>query len=122
MVHNAGWVREESETFCGWSVGGLRGFGGVAQSDVGCQIHADVMNRPIHRIEAPLMATVRGAALFAGVSLGLIATDDIASLVPVERVFRPDPSTRHVYDAMYAEFLKLHKIEAKMYTRLAKLR
>jgi len=122
VAHNARWLLEESEKFLGSSLGELRGVGGGAQSDLWCQIHADVMNRPIHRIEAPLMATVRGAALFAGVSLGLISTDDIASLVPVERVFRPDPSTRHVYDAMYAEFLKLHKIEAKMYTRLAKLR
>ncbi len=60
--------------------------------------------------------------LFAGVSLGLIGEGDIASSVPVERVFRPDPETRRIYDGVYAEFVKLHKIEAKMYSRLAKLR
>ena len=51
-----------------------------------------------------------------------IGEDDIASSVPVERVFRPDPATRRIYDGMYAEFVKLHKIEGKMYSRLAKLR
>ncbi|MBP7630919.1 MAG: FGGY-family carbohydrate kinase [Acidimicrobiales bacterium] len=122
VAHNARWLLEASEAFLGESFGELRGVGGGAVSDLWCQIHADVMNRPIHRIEQPLMATVRGAALFAGMSLGLIGEDDIASSVPVERVFRPDPATRRVYDGMYAEFVKLHKLEGKMYSRLAKLR
>ena len=122
VAHNARWLLEASEDFLGESLGELRGVGGGAVSDLWCQIHADVMNRPIHRIEQPLMATVRGAALFAGVSLGLIGEGDIASSVPVERVFRPDPETRRIYDGVYAEFVKLHKIEAKMYSRLAKLR
>ena len=80
------------------------------------------MNRTIHRTAEPLMATVRGAALFAGVSLGLIEESDIPDAVPVDRVFRPNSANRRVYDGMYAEFKRLHKIESKMYARLAKLR
>ncbi|MCB1027432.1 MAG: hypothetical protein KDB24_06685, partial [Microthrixaceae bacterium] len=61
-------------------------------------------------------------ALFAGVSLGLIEESDIPAAVPVDRVFRPNSANRRVYDGMYAEFKRLHKIESKMYARLAKLR
>lgn len=122
VAHNARWLLEESESFLGQSFGELRGVGGGAESDLWCQIHADVLNRAIHRTEQPLMATVRGATLFAGVSLGLIGESDIPAAVPIDRVFRPNPTTRRVYDGMHAEFIKLHKIEAKMYSRLAKLR
>ena len=80
------------------------------------------MDRTVHRTEQPLMANVRGAALFAGVSLGLIEEGDIASRVPIDRTFTPSPSSRHVYDGMHAEFTKLHKMEKGMYARLAKLR
>jgi xylulokinase len=122
VAHNARWLLEESESFLGNSFGELRGVGGGAESDLWCQIHADVMNRTVHRTEQPLMTTVRGAALFAGVSLGLIEEGDIASRVPIDRTFTPSPSSRHVYDGMHAEFTKLHKMEKGMYARLAKLR
>lgn len=122
VAHNNRWLLEESEAVLKHSLGELRVIGGGAVSDVWCQIHADVLGRTLHRVESPLFANVRGMAFFAGLSLGLIDRSDVAGLVTVDRVFRPDPATRRIHDAMHAEFTQLHRIERKMYQRLAKLR
>ena len=119
VAHNNRWLLEVSESVLRNPLVDLRVIGGGAQSDLWCQIHADVIGRPLHRVADPLLANVRGAAVFAGLSLGLIEEGDIASRVPIDRTFTPDPATRRIYDGMYAEFTKLHKIEKGMYARLA---
>lgn len=122
VAHNNRWLLEESEGVLKHSLGELRIIGGGAVSDVWCQIHADVLGRTLHRVSEPLLANVRGAAFFAGLSLGLLRRADLAGLVTIERTFRPERSSRAVHDAMHREFTQLHKIERKMYHRLAKLR
>jgi len=122
VAHNNRWLLEESEAVLKHSLGEPRVIGGGAVSDVWCQIHADVVGRPLHRVAQPLFANVRGAAFFAGLSLGLLRRGDIAGRVLVDRTFRPDPSARRIHDAMHREFTQLHKVERKMYHRLAELR
>ena len=53
----------------------VRMVGGGALSDLWCQIHADVMDRTIERVEAPLAANLRGAAIFAGLALGAVRSE-----------------------------------------------
>ena len=109
------------ERFVKQRVDPIRFVGGGAQSDLWCQIHADVFGRRIHRVEAPLYTNVRGAAFFAGLCLGMLQRDQIPARVAIERTFRPDPATRAIHDGMHREFTQLHKIERKMYHRIAKL-
>ena len=97
---------------------GIRAIGGGAESDLWCQIHADVIGRPMHRVAQPLLTNVRGAAFFAGVVLGLLDVGDIAARVDVDRVFQPDPAARRTHDLLHAEFTRLHKMEQGMYARL----
>jgi xylulokinase len=122
VAHNNRWLLEESERFLKQAFGPLRVIGGGAVSDVWCQIHADVLGRTLHRVRDPLLAQVRGAALFAGHSLGLVDVTQVARRVEVGTTFEPDPTARAVHDAMHREFVKLHKVERPMYGRLAKLR
>jgi xylulokinase len=121
VAHNNRWLLEESESVLRHSLGELRVLGGGAVSDVWCQIHADVFGRRIHRVEAPLYTNVRGAAFFAGLCLGMLQRDQIPARVAIERTFRPDPAARAIHDGMHREFTQLHKIERKMYHRIAKL-
>lgn len=96
----------------------IRLIGGGATSDLWCQTLADVMDRRIERVEEPLHAGIRGAALFAGVALGEVRPDEVRGLVRVDRRFEPDPANREVYDRLFAEFPKLHKVQKPMFARL----
>ena len=118
VAYNSRWLNEAVERFTKRRLDPLRIFGGGAIPDLWCQIHADVMERTIERVAEPMHANLRGAALFAALGLGAIHRDEIRSLVPVDRVFEPDPGTREAYDRLYAEFPGLYKAQRKMFARL----
>lgn len=109
VAHQVRWLLEVSERVVGHALRDLRAVGGGAQSDVWCQIHADVIGRPIHRVEQPLLANVRGAALFAGLVTGRLDPGDLESRARVDRVFQPDPVAAAVLDERHAMFLGLAK-------------
>jgi xylulokinase len=92
--------------------------GGGAQSDLWCQIHADVMDRTIERVASPLVANLRGAALFAGLALGSVSPAQVRGLVEVDAVFAPDPARRATYDHLYREFPRLYRAQRGMFSRL----
>ena len=56
---------------------GITFIGGGAQSDLWCQIMADVLDRPIRQAADPRLANVRGAAFGAAVALGHLRWDDV---------------------------------------------
>lgn len=118
VAFNNRWLHGAVESFAGRRLDPVRMIGGGAQSDLWCQIHADVMDRTIERVPEPLHANLRGAAIFAGLSLGAISPSQVASLVGVERVFRPDRAQRSAYDRLYAEFPKLYRAQRSMFSRL----
>jgi len=118
VAYNSRWLNEAVERFAGHRLDPLRIFGGGAVSSLWCQIHADVMDRTIERVAEPLHTNLRGAALLAGLALGAVDRDEVRDLVPVERAFQPDPSSRQVYDRLYAEFPGLYKAQRKMFARL----
>ena len=47
--------------------------GGGAQSNVWCQIFADVLNRPIKQVKNPIQTNARGTAFIAAVGLGYLS-------------------------------------------------
>jgi xylulokinase len=118
VAYNARWLNEAVERFAKRRLDPIRIFGGGAISDLWCRIHADVMDRTIERVANPAQANLRGAALLAGLALGAVARDEVRDLVPVDRVFEPDPATRGTYDRLYAEFPGLYKAQRKMFSRL----
>jgi xylulokinase len=118
VAYNARWLNEAVEGFAKRRLDPIRIFGGGAIPDLWCQIHADVMDRTIERVANPAHANLRGAALLAGLALGAVVPDEVRDLVPVDRVFGPDPATREAYDRLYAEFPGLYKAQRKMFARL----
>jgi xylulokinase len=109
IVFNLGWLLPHVEKFVGRRFDTLRLVGGAAESDLWCQIFADILERPIQRIAQPRLATVRGAALHALMSLGIRRRDEISALVPIAGVFEPDPRNRKTYRELSSAFVKCYK-------------
>jgi xylulokinase len=120
VAYNARWLLKYVEQFIKKPVEAINMVGGGAKSDIWCQIHADVLNRPIRQMKDPIEVNVRGAALLAGAALGHIRYDDIASRVPVAKTYTPNPGHRKVYDELFHEFLAIYENNRKMYARLNK--
>ncbi len=109
VAYNSRWLLQVVESFLKRPLGPIVVIGGGARSDLWCQIHADVLQRPIHRVEDYQHAGTRGVALVAAVALGRLSVDDLDGLVEVEREFTPDPSVAPVYDELYDAFLAMYK-------------
>jgi xylulokinase len=118
VAYNSRWLHDAVERFVRRRLDPLRIIGGGAQSDLWCQIHADVMGRTIERVTEPLHANLRGAAMFAGVALGELDLEQIDGLVAVDARFEPDTILASTYDRLYAEFPKLYKAQKSMFAHL----
>ncbi len=118
VAFNSRWLHAAMQRFARRRLERLRIFGGGAQSDLWCQIYADVLDCTIERVADPVHVNLRGAALLAALSLGAVRREEIRRLVPVERTFTPDPGNRAVYDRLYPEFTRLYKSQRKMFARL----
>jgi xylulokinase len=118
VAYNDHWLLGYVEKFVKQRLDPIRMVGGGAVSDLWCQIHADVMDRTIEQVEDPLNAQLRGAAMLAGMSLGLVSKSEVRDLVGVTRTFTPDPANRQVYDRLSSELPKLYASQKKMFRRL----
>ncbi|MGH9297430.1 MAG: xylulokinase [Acidimicrobiales bacterium] len=118
VAYNNRWLHDAVESFAKRRLDPIRMIGGGAQSPLWCQIHADVMERTIERVALPLHANLRGAALFAGLALGVLSREDVRNAAPVDMTFEPGAAARAVYDQLYGEFPKLYKTQRSMFSRL----
>jgi xylulokinase len=118
VAFNARWLLDSVERFLKRPMPVLRILGGGATSDLWCQIHADILERRIERVAAPMYANLRGAALFASMSLGNIDLAGAAARVRVDASFDPDPHACAVYKPMYAEYRRLYHRLHGVYERL----
>ncbi len=118
VAFNARWMLDAVEKFVKRPLGAIRFIGGGAVSDVWCQIHADVLKRPVHRVADPLLANVKGAAIFAGLVLGEVRHEEVAGLARIDATFEPQPEHFAVYDELYREYPGLYHRQRKMYARL----
>jgi xylulokinase len=118
VAFNARWLLDSVERFVKRPMPVLRILGGGAASDLWCQIHADILDRRIERVAAPMYANLRGAALFASMSLGNIDLAGAAARVRVDASFDPDPRARMVYKPMYEEYRRLYHRLHGVYERL----
>lgn len=115
VSHQLRWILEASEKVLKHPLRDIRLIGGGAQSDLWCQIQADMLGRPLERVEHPLLANVRGAALFAGLVTGRLEPSELSDRARVDRVFRPDPDATGLYDERHRYFLGLHKAQKSLY-------
>lgn len=84
--------------------------GGCANSDIWCQIYADILDKPVHRMENYFEAGSVGAAMVAWVGLGEIPDFvNAAKRVQIDREFRPDGNNTEMYHRLYEILKKYYK-------------
>lgn len=118
IAFNTRWLLTPVEQFLGRKVNSINIVGGGAQSDVWCQIFADVMNLEIKQVEGPIYANARGAAWIGAVGMGEIQFDDIPRLVQFKHTYQPQPKNHAVYNEKYAVFKDIYRQMKKVYARL----
>ena len=118
VAYNSRWLLKYVEQFTKRRMEAINMLGGGARSEIWCQIHADVLNRRIRQVKDPILANVRGAALLASAALGYIRYDEIASRVPIARVFEPNPDHRRIYDELFEEFVAIYQSNQKNFHAL----
>lgn len=114
---NTRWSLGHVERFLGRRLEPIRVVGGGGRSELWCQILADVLGRELHVVRDPIAANARGAAFLAALGLGELRLEDLRSLVPVERIHRPTPELRALYDDLFARFLDIHRSERRRVRR-----
>lgn len=114
----SGWLLQSVEKFAGARLDPIRVIGGGAQSDLWCQLHADVLDRRIERVADPVNAQLRGAALLAALALGVLTEEQVSAAGVVERVFTPDPAGRAAYRPVARAFRKLYGRQKAMFAEL----
>jgi xylulokinase len=118
VAYNSRWVLNAVEKFIKRPLQSLNMIGGGAQSNIWCQIYADVLNREIRQVSNPIQANARGAAFIASVGLGHISFDEIPNLIQISKVFKPNPDNRELYDSLFKEYLSIYKTNKDFYRRL----
>jgi len=118
LAFNSRWTRIAAERFIGRRFTSFRFAGGGARSDLWAQIHADILGVPILQIEDSERATLRGAGLAALVNLGCIQIEEIPDLVPIRRVYEPNPSHRDIYNRLFKAFTRLYKRNRTIFNAL----
>ncbi|MBI3172214.1 MAG: FGGY-family carbohydrate kinase [Chloroflexi bacterium] len=118
IAFNTRWLLQPVEKFLGRKVPSINIVGGGAQSDVWCQIFADVMNVEIKQVSDPIYANARGAAWIGAVGLGEISFNDVPKLVEFKRSYVPQSMNRGVYDERFAVFKDVYQHMKSVYKRL----
>jgi xylulokinase len=115
---NTRWMLEPFARLVGRDLGTVTAVGGGAQSDVWCQIIADVIGRPVRQLTTPMQANAMGAAFIAGVGIQALGFGDLAALRRVRTVYEPDSALRRLYDDKFQTFKEVRTRLAPLYRRL----
>jgi xylulokinase len=118
IAFNTRWLLSPVEKFLGRKVNSINIVGGGAQSDVWCQIFADVMNVEIKQVADPIYANARGAAWIGAVGMGEIEFHNIPELVQFKHMYRPQAKNRPLYDDKFDIFKIIYKQMKNVYQRL----
>ncbi|HEY9108439.1 MAG TPA: FGGY-family carbohydrate kinase [Roseateles sp.] len=116
---NTRWMMEPFARLLGRDPGVVTAVGGGAQSDVWCQILADVTGQPIRQPPNPIQANALGATFIAGVGIGAYASlADTATLQRTRRIYEPASALRRLYADKFESFKDLRRRLAPLYHRL----
>ena len=118
IAFNTRWLLKPVEKFIGRKVDSINIVGGGAQSDVWCQIFADVMDVEIKQVADPIYANARGAAWIGAVGLGEINFSDVPDLVEIKQTYTPDANNRALYDERFDIFTRIYKQMKGVYQRM----
>ena len=115
---NSKWLLHAVEKNCGKPFDVIHFIGGGANSEVWCQILANVFDRKIAQIEEPVAANSRGAALLALLAIGAIQQSEIKALVAVKNVFVPNPAHTDFYHKKFKIFKSIYHKNKSFFKQL----
>jgi len=115
---NTRWMLEPFARLLGRDVGTISAVGGGAQSDVWCQILADVTGQPIRQLASPIQANAIGAAFIAAVGIGALGFADLVHLRRARRTYEPSGALRRLYGEKFETFKEVRTRLAPLYHRL----
>ncbi|MDR3367553.1 FGGY-family carbohydrate kinase [Rhodoferax sp.] len=115
---NTRWMLEPFARLLGRDAGIITAVGGGAQSDVWCQIMADVTGQPIRQLAAPIQANAIGAAFIAGVGMGALRFADLGHLRQARHTYEPSSALRRLYDDKFETFKEVRTRLAPLYRRV----
>jgi len=118
IAFNTRWLLKPVEKFLGHKVESINIVGGGAQSDVWCQIFADVLNVEIRQIADPVYANARGAAWIGTVGLGKINFGDVPGLVKIKQAYQPRSANRALYDERFGTFTMIYQQMKSVYQKM----
>jgi xylulokinase len=118
VAYNSRWLLGYVEKFAGQPFEALNVVGGGANSDIWCQILADVLGRKIRQVENPILANARGAAYLAAAALGYMTFDEISEKAHIKSTYLPNPEHQKVYDPLFKEFLQIYQRNKPIYAHL----
>lgn len=117
--YNVKWAYRAVDEMLGGGSRSIRIAGGGAQSDVWCQIMADILDTEILRVANPQFSSVRGAALIALRALGELAQlEEASDLVETTATFEPQAANRALYDERFALYLDYYRRNRRWFRRL----
>lgn len=96
--------------------------GGGARSRIWSQMFADALQIPMETVQGEEMGA-RGAAMCAGIGVGLYRDydDAAAQVVQVERRYEPNPQAAAYYRERFEAYQSLGKVMGEMQSQLSKL-
>ncbi|KQV81152.1 FGGY-family carbohydrate kinase [Rhizobacter sp. Root1221] len=115
---NTRWMLEPFARLLGRDAGTITAVGGGAQSDVWCQIMADVTGQPIRQLMSPIQANAIGATFIAGVGIGALRFADLGYLRQARRTYEPTSALRRLYGDKFETFKEVRTRLAPLYHRL----
>jgi len=115
---NTRWMLEPFSKLIGRDVGTITAVGGGAQSDVWCQIMADVTGQPVRQPANPIQANAIGAAFIAAVGIGAVEFGDLTALRQARRIYEPAAALRRLYGDKFETFKEVRSRLAPLYRRL----
>jgi xylulokinase len=118
VAFNTRWLMTTVEKFIKRRLSPINMVGGGANSDLWCQICADILNRTIHQIQDPVEANARGAGILAAVALGYGRFEEIAGNVAIANTYSPDSRAHRLYRTLYREFLQIYRQNHRICARL----
>jgi xylulokinase len=118
VAYNTCWLMGYVEKFIKRKLDPIRMVGGGANSDLWCQICADVLDRTIHQVRDPVEVNARGAGILAAVALGYGRFADIARQVAIADTYTPDPQRHRRYQPLFRAFLDIYRRNRRIYAGL----
>lgn len=118
VAYNSRWLLRYVEKFVNRRLDAIHMIGGGANSDIWCQIHADVLDRTVRQVKDPVEANVRGVGLLAAVALGHTTFDAINTAVAIANTYTPNPAHRAMYDELFSAYEAIYRQNKRIYARL----